>query len=633
MMVQIRSAIREAGSWLRKLPILNRLMLGLLLTAVTTSLLFWGGFRGVTRLKQAVEFLDTGLVSALAQVSMSSNNLALYQSALSGMGQYTTTADFTGAAGRLAELKRQTLASLDFFEGDGKGPHAFDADEGKRMAILRQSLRDYFVSAEKAIQMLADSLDESLSDDQRQSLRELGLLAIAGDIAAKQRKVTVQIHELMIKLRELARDAATHVQVEAEEYRQVLLLIWGWMLAAAGVGYVLVRSVWRYLMRVGDVAGEAVAGNLGARVCGEGQDDLGRLGKALNILLERMASLASAEQERDRLQRRLAQVQALVSNARKGDLTKRSEVPTDGCGPLVQEINGLIQLVSQVLLQVRDSVQQICESAGVLREQADQFKAAANRQMKGSHQVLSVMEQWIDAMHRVLEVTRSLTESQKEVFLTIERGRLLMGERNQEGDKAQSSLQQELSQLKLLSHRVADIDRLALVIQDLIDRVNLEALNMILGAADSEPDELKQRGILALASKADHAKLLAEQLMEVARDLGSVAVFVQGEIKDVVEALEQKIGGAAKEGSSGSPEEIVALISPVIQRMPNLAGALAATLEEHLSAVEVAGQFIKDILEDAQVAQQAWNQTKEVAQNLEKLADSLNMSVSRFTMA
>lgn len=634
MTVQSRSAIRGAGSWFRNLTILHRLMLGMLLTAAVVSLLLGVGFRGVTRLKQTVASLDAGPVSALAQVSMSGNNLALYQSALAGMGRYTSKADFAGAAGRLAELKRQTLASLDFPESDGKGAGEFDAGERKRLVVLQQSLKDYFDAAEKAITMLADSLDESLSDDQRQPLRDLGLLAIAGDVAAKQRKVTVQIHELMIKLRESARDTAGRAQAEAEGYGQVLVLIWGWILAAVGIGYLVTRGISRRIVRLGDVAGEAVAGNLCARVCVEGQGDLARLGKALNILLERMASLASAEQERDRLQRRLAEVQALVSNARKGDLIKQSEVPADVCGPLVQEINGLIQQVSHVLLHVRDSVQRISESADMLRKQADQLKDAARRQIGESRQVLGAMEQWIGAMHRVSEVTRALTESQKEVLLAVERGRTLAGERSRELDGMRSSLRQEVSRLKILGSRVADIDRLVLVIQELVDRVNLVALNTTLETTvDDESDESMRRRITSLVLKADHTQNLAKQLREAAGDLGSLTVLVRGEAHDVVEALEQKTSDGAEGESSMTLEEALALMTPLIQRMSNLAGALAVTVAEHISAVAVTGQFIKDIMEDAKVTQRAWDQTKEVAQNLEKLADSLSAPMSRFTLA
>jgi methyl-accepting chemotaxis protein len=635
MMVQIRSVIRVAESWFRNLTILHRLMVGMLLTAAMVSLLFCVGFRGVTRLKQTVASLDAGPVSALAQVSMSGNNLALYQSALSGMGRYSSKADFAGVVGRLAELKRQTLASLDFPESDGKGLREFDADERKRIAILQQSLKDYFASAEGAIKMLADSVDASLSDDQQQPLRDLGLLAIAGDVAAKQRKVTVQIHELMIKLRESARDASDRAQAEAEGYGQVLVLIWGWVVAAVGTGYLLARRVSRHIVRLSDVAGEAVAGNLCARVHVGGQDDLGRLGKALNILLERMASLASADQERDRLQRRLAQVQALVSNARKGDLVKQSEVPADVCGPLVHEINGLIQQVSHVLLHVRDSVQRISESADMLRGQADQLKDAARRQIEESRQVLGAMEQWIGAMHRVSEVTRALTESQKEVLLAVERSRTLAGERSRELDSVRSSLREGGSRLKMLGSRMADIDRLVLVIQELVDRVNLVALNATLEttADDDESDESRRRRVTSLVSKADHAKKLAEQLREAAGDLRSLTVLVRGEAHDVGEVLEQQTSDGADEELSVTLEEALALISPVIQRMSNLAGALAATVAEHISTVAVTGQFIKDIMEDAKVTQRAWDRTKEVAQHLEKLADSLSAPVSRFTLA
>ncbi|MCP9456005.1 MAG: methyl-accepting chemotaxis protein [Nitrospira sp.] len=606
----------------------------MLFTAAVISLFFCIGFRGVTRLKQTVTFLDSGPVSALAQVSMSGNNLALYHSALSGMGRYTSKVDFAGATARLAELKRQTLASLDFSEGDGKVVGGIDTSERKRLIVLQQSLKDYFASAEGALKIVADSFDESLSDDQQQPLRELGLRAIARDVAAKQQKVTVQIHELMIKLRESARDATDRAQAEAEGYRQVLVLMWVWILAAVGLGYLLVRRVSRRIRRLGDVAAEAVAGNLCARACVEGHDDLGRLGKSLNILLEQMAALTLAEQERDRLQRRLAQVQALISSVRKGDLITPREVPSDACGPLVQEINGLIQQVTHLFLQVRHAVQRMGESADMLREQADQLKDAGRRHVGGSRQVMEAMEQWIGALHRVSEVTRALTESQKEALLVVERGRILVEERSRKLEGVRSSLQQEIARLKMLGCRMADIDRLVLVLQELVDRVNLVVMNQPLETtAVHDKSEESMRRVMSLVPEADYAAKLEGQLREVVRDLRSVTALVQGEANDVVETLEQKTTDGAEKELSMTLEEAFALLLSVIREMSNLAGTLATTLAEQVAAIAATGQFIKDIVEDAKVVQGVWDQTTEVAQSLEKLADSLNAPVSRFTLA
>ncbi|MCS6897937.1 MAG: methyl-accepting chemotaxis protein [Nitrospira sp.] len=614
-------------SWFHNFTILRRLMIGVSVAGVAMSLLLLIGLSGIDRLKNAAESLDSGPVAALAQLSMSGHNLALYQSALSGMGRYANRTEFADAVRKLEELQRQTFVSLDLYEKSVGRSSLFETLDGRHAAVLRQSLNDYFASAESAIRTMADGFDESVTDDERQTAKEVGLLAFSGDVAAKQRRVTVQLHELMIKIRESARDASENARREAEGYAKVLSVVWaGALMLTVGVGYAVARRVSRHIARLGDVAGEAVAGNLRLRARLEGEDDLGRLGKALNVLLERMASLSSAEEDRERLQQRLAHFQMVVADVRKGDMTKRGEGAADIMGDLVQEFNGLVQRFSQLLLHVRDSAERVSGSTAVMRDQADQLSRSAKRQAGQSLNVLEKVEQLVSSMRDMSENIRALTESEREALPAIEAGRIAVGEALRHLEGVRFSIGREIGRIRALGNRLTDIEQLVSSIQDIADQIKLLALNVTIKAAQGG-----EAGWHAdVDPMVEQMRRLAERSLKTARNLAELTALAQGETKNIVDTLD---GEEVERPRTSQAEDTLQLVSAAARRSSTFAGLIAATVTEQASIIDLIARFIKDVIEDTKAVQLAMDRMRETAEDLGKVAESMTASISRFTLA
>ena len=166
-------------------------------------------------------------------------------------------------------------------------------NEGKDLASLKAALRDYFVSAEGAIGAFADSYGSSLSDDQKQSMRDLGNLALSVEVAAnKYNTATTRVRELMTTIREIAKELNDNGQAEAS-YRSNVVLIGGLMALIVGsaIGYFLARYIARNIVHVADVAEQAAAGNLQARAKLDSDDEVGHMAKAFNSMLDRITAL------------------------------------------------------------------------------------------------------------------------------------------------------------------------------------------------------------------------------------------------------------------------------------------------------------------------------------------------------
>lgn len=616
-------------SWFRNLKVLHKLMIGVVVVCVMMSLLVLIGLSGIDRLKGNMDSVSARPISALSQILMSGNNLALYQSALPGLGRHTNKADFDDAVGKLGELKRQTFAPLDAYEAEVSRESVAGAEDGKRIAVLRRSLNDYFVAAEGAIGTLADGFNESLEDDERRAIKDIGLLAISGDVAAKQRKVTVQIHELMIKIRESAREANEKIRAEADDYADSLLIGWACaLLLGSGVGYLSARRVSRNIGRMADVVGQAVAGNLQARARSEGYDELGRLAKTLNILLERTASFVSAEEDRDRLQKRLKRFQALMAEVVKGDLTIRGEVTADVVGDVAQEFNLMIQKFSQLLLHVRESAERVSKSAGILRDCGGRASGAAGHRSEEAFKALETVERLVISMRRVSEIARASSESAREAIEAAKEGRIVAGDPSQRLEDIRDFVRRATAQIKALDDRCSDIGHLASTIQETAGRTTLLVLNAaidIIGTGEAGD---------RFAVVADQVQNLAHSSMRAARDVVDLAKAVQNEAQNIVGAMEREMGlMAATRLPAFQTKDTLHHISAFAQRSLDFAGTIAAAVAEQASSIDAVGRFVKDVIEEANAAQLAMDRARAAVEDVDKSAESVTASVARFRLA
>ncbi|MCA1958361.1 MAG: methyl-accepting chemotaxis protein [Nitrospira sp.] len=615
-------------SWFGNLKVLHKLMIGVVVAGVMMSLLTLIGLSGIDRLKGDIDSVSVRPISALSQISMSGNNLALYQSVLPGLGRHTNKADFDDAVGKLGELKRQTFAPLDVYEAEVSRESVSGAEDGKRIAVLRQSLNDYFVAAEGAIGTLADGFNESLEDDERRAIKDVGLLAISGDVAAKQRKVTVQIHELMIKIRESAREENEKIRAEADDYADSLLIGWACALfLGSGVGYLSARHVSRNVGRMADVVGQAVAGNLQARARSEGYDEFGRLAKTLNVLLERAASFASAEEDQDRLQKRLKRFQTLMSEVVKGDLTKRGEVTGDVVGDVAQEFNLLIEKFLQLLLHVRESAERISKSADILRDYGGRMSGAAGHRGEGALKALETVEQLVISMRRVSEIARASSESAREVIEAAEKEKVGGGDQSQGLEGIRDFVRRVTVQIKTLEDHCSNIGRLASAIQETAGRTNLLALNVVIDAIGA--GGAGDRFVVV----SDQVQKLAQSSMRAARDVVDLAKAMQSETQKIVAAMEREMGlMASGRLPSAQTKDTFHRISAFAQRSIGFAGTIAAAVAEQASSIDAVGRFIKDVIEEANAAQLAMDRTRAAVEDVDKSAESVTASVARFRL-
>lgn len=619
------SAGSGMGTWFQNLKTLPKLIIGLSSIGAMMIIVVVMGLIGLHQLKYELQSVYDGSTVALSNVGVSSTNLGLYHAALLSAGRHMRKGEFDEAIAPLAELKRQTLdplaAALQGMSADGR--------EGKRVEALQQSLRDYFSAAEGALGVFADSFGPSMTEEQRQAVRDLGQVTLSVDVANKYGNATLQMRELMITARAVAKELSDKGQAQADSHAEVVTI--GALLAiflGGAFGYLQARSMARNIIHVADVAGQAAAGNLRARAKLECRDEVGHMAKAFNVMLDRITTLASTEEERDMMQKRLMQFLVLVSDVGRGDLTKRGEVTADVFGNLADGFNLMIQRFSQLMRQVRESSERVYMSAGALRDNAGKMAGTARRQAEGSVKALNEIERLMISMRQVSDTAGASSDSARQVLQATEEGRIAVQETVQDMERIRSAVQRMAKQVRSLGDRSLEISQIVLTIRDIANQTNLLALNAAIEAAGA--GEAGAR----FAVVADEVRKLAESSTQATREVADLVKVIQDETQAAVVGMERETQ-AVEAGSASALRtgDVFRAISSMAERSAELAQSIASSAAEQASLTDQVGRVIKEFTGGAMATQQATTHTHETVEEMVKLAEGLTASVAQFKLA
>jgi len=615
-------------TWFDNLKTLPKLILGFSAVGVIMIMVGLVGLIGLSRLKTELQNIYDGSTVALSNTGISSTNLGLYHDALLNAGRQTRKSDFEDAIEPLAGLKKQTMEPLQAYQGSELRESGSGRNEAKDVAALKTALAEYFVSSDGAVSAFADSYSASLSEDQKQSMRDLGNLALSVEVANKYSMATLRVRELMATIRELAKELNESGQAEAT--RSTNWVLFGGLIALSfggAIGYYLARYIARNIVHVADVAEQAAAGNLQARAKLESDDEVGHMAKAFNSMLDRITALVSTEEERDLMQKRLMQFLVLVSDVGKGDLTKRGEVTADMFGNLADGFNLMIQRFAQLMRQVREAAERVNKSAGTLRDNAGQMSGTAKHQADESVKTLGAVEQLAASMRQVAETAGASSESARQVLQATERGRVAVQETVQDMQSIRAAVQRMSKQVKALGDRSLEISQIVSTIRDIANQTNLLALNAAIEAAGA--GEAGAR----FAVVADQVRKLAESSTQATREIADLVKVIQSETQDAVVAMEHETQ-AVEAGSSSALRtgDVFKEISTIAQRSSELAQSIASSAVEQTASTDKVGRSIKDFTGGAVATQKATDSARITVEDMAKLAESLTASVSQFKL-
>ncbi len=620
---------RSPRAWFKNLKALHKILLGFSAIVVGMTAIGFIGLTGLTTLKSHLQSIYDESTVGVSQVAVSSTYLSLYHNALLSVADQKDKEGFDEAIIPLAELKRRTMAPLEAYRPSATHETVDGRRDGQELDVLLFTLREYFASAESSVGALNDSFDLSLSDEQRQSMRELGATVMSTEVALWHGRSTWRFQWVAQLIRDLAGELNESGQRLAADLTNVMLAGAAVaLLLAVSIGYFLARSMVRDIVHVADVATRAAAGHLQARASLESDDEIGHMAKAFNIMLDRITVLVSTEEERDRMQKQLMQFLVLVSDVGKGDLTKRGEVTADMFGNLADGFNLMIQRFSQLMKQVRQAAERVNAAASRLKDNAGQMAGTARHQAEESIKALGAVEQLASSMRQVTDTAGASSEAARQVLKATEGGSLAVQQTVQDMQRIQLAVQRMSKQVKGLGDRSLEISQIVSTIRDIANQTNLLALNAAIEAAGA--GEAGAR----FAVVADQVRKLAESSTQATREIADLVKVIQSETQHAVVAMEHETQ-AVEDGSASALRtgDVFKEISTIAQRSAELAQSIAAATADQTVSTDQVGRSIKDFTGGAVATQKATDSARATVEDMATLAEGLTTSVSQFKLA
>jgi len=619
----------EFVAWFRNLKTLTKLILGFSAVGVIMVAVGMTGLFGLQQLREELRNVYEGSTLSMANVGASSSTFGLYHDAILNAGRNTRKSDFEDALKPMADLKKDILEPLATYGSTHLRVSKSGRDEAKDLQALNDALSSYFASTDGAISAFQDSYSPGLTEEQRQMMRDLGTLAISVEVGTKYNAATTRVRELLTTIRDVAKDLNDSGQAEASFRSRVVII--GAVLAiilGGTIGTLLARFFSRGVTHIAKVAEQAAAGNLQARATMQSEDELGQMAGAFNQMLDRITALVQTEDERNIMQRRLMEFLALVSDVGKGDLTKRGEVTADMFGNLADAFNLMLERFGKLMRQTREAADRVNQSATSVRDNSGQMAATAKHQAEESTRTLTAVEGLAISMRKVAETAGASSESAKQVLTATERGRVAVQETVQDMQGIRGAVQRMSKQVKGLGDRSLEISQIVSTIRDIASQTNLLALNAAIEAAGA--GEAGAR----FAVVADQVRKLAESSTQATREIADLVKLIQTETQDAVVAMEQETQ-AVEAGSASALRtgQVFEEISQIAERSSELAQSIANSATEQTASTDKVGRALKDFTGGAVATQKATDTTRVTVEEMAKLAQGLNASVSQFKVA
>lgn len=299
---------------------------------------------------------------------------------------------------------------------------------------------------------------------------------------------------------------------------------------------VLYRSIAIPVETISNTVSKIGGGDYAARTGLKSKDELSRLGKALDQMLDdRVNSLVRVEQEKEDISNAIIRLLEVVSKLSQRDLTIKVPVTEDVTGPMADALNLLTDETAQVLKQVTRTSELVAETSQAVKAQSDAAIALAESERQSVDQTSNELASAADDMQRIARLAQTCN-STAETAMESTFAALRAVTSTVEGiNSTRDTIRETEKRIKRLGERSQDITSVVNLINTIAERTHILALNASMHAASAGQ---AGRGFAVVANEVQR---LAENAREATSRISSLVSNIQIETVDTVNAINAAI--------------------------------------------------------------------------------------------
>ncbi|WP_018466504.1 methyl-accepting chemotaxis protein [Calidithermus timidus] len=398
---------------------------------------------------------------------------------------------------------------------------------------------------------------------------------------------------------------------------------------------VLLNRLFRPINRLVSIATRIGQGDLSETADVKTNDELGMLGRTLDESIVRLRGLVRTAEERDRERREREQLQSNIAEFLKvamdiaqGDLTKRGVVTQDVLGSVVDAVNLATEEIARLLQDVQQTALQVNQGARSMASTSAHVLEAAASQAEEALKVRGQTHQVAQTVQSLAQTASSSAEASQQTLQAARAGEQAVEATLAGMRQIREQMQGIAESIRGLSSRSAQISEVADALADFASQTNLLALNATFEAAGA--GELGRR----FAVVAEEIRKLAEDSAKATRQVSDIVTDVQQEIGRTVSAVLEgaqtvEVQYRSAEQAQGQLKEIARLA----EQSSRLAALISSYAQSQVKSIELVDQAMQSIAQTAQSTQNESRQGRQAAEELRKLAEQLQSSLSRFRLA
>lgn len=176
-------------------------------------------------------------------------------------------------------------------------------------------------------------------------------------------------------------ETVAHYQALHNAQQRRTWISWGLAVLGIGVvvavGWIVRQSIMQPVGRIASVARSVTIGDYSVRVGFSGRDELGKLGQALDrVLDDQQEQVAQSKEERSRLQQSIGILLQHFKPLEQGDLNTRLPTDDEITQTLALSINRMVERLATTWAPLSQLAEQIGQHGQALRNRADQLVAS-----------------------------------------------------------------------------------------------------------------------------------------------------------------------------------------------------------------------------------------------------------------
>ncbi len=327
-----------------------------------------------------------------------------------------------------------------------------------------------------------------------------------------------------------------------------------------------VRHVFQTVQKVHD-------GDFTARTGMSEGDELATLGAEFDKMLnERVAQLAKAQQENERLNNSVMSLLQAVYKLSQRDLTTRVPVTEDVTGPVADSLNLLTDETSKVLKGVLNISIGVAKVSEEVKTRSDNVISAATLEQQEVEKTAAELAAASDSMIRIARLAQACNEAADKAIKSTESAHGTVSDTVNGINAIRNTIRETEKRIKRLGERSQEISGAVNLINSIAERTHILALNASMHAASAGE---AGRGFAVVA---DEVQRLAENARNATHEIASLVNNIQVETNDTVTTMNDAISqvvegsrlaeraGTEMQSTQQSTAELVAMVQQIAKR-------------------------------------------------------------------